>query len=140
MSLGDYLRLQRAIRGGTDTASLAETLGVEHVRELNEIEQRYRQVGSDELLEKLAAYLGVPVDELKWHRARYRKKFSAFAEKARAEGTPVALHLRHGETLSGRIDTWDLACVALIAADGTLTVVQRHAIVDWETLTDERMH
>ncbi len=135
MSLGDYLRLQRAIHGGMDTNSLAALLGVEQVRELNEIEQRYREVGSDELLDKLAAYLNVPVDELKWHRARYRKKLSAFAQKAHDTGAQVALHLRHGETLTGRVDEWDLACIALAGPDG-LTVVQRHAVVDWETVTE----
>jgi len=136
MSLGDYLRYQRALRNGMDTNTLAQAMGVEHVRDLNEIEQRYRQVGDDALLEKLAAYLNVPIDELQWHRARYRKKLSAFIHAAQESGRPVALHLRHGETLRGRVLGWDLACIVLAPADGGETIiVQRHAVVDWEEMS-----
>ena len=135
MSLGDYLRYQRAMRAGMDTNTLAAALGVERVRDLNEIEQRYRQMGDDDLLEKLAAYLNVPVDELKWHRARYRKKLSAFCQSAFESGSPVILHLRVGESFQGHVKEWDLACIALEPLDGgELLVIQRHAVVDWENL------
>jgi sRNA-binding regulator protein Hfq len=131
MSLGDYLRHARALRGGLELNALAKSLGQANSAALSQIETRYREVGDDELLAKLAAYLDVSVDELHWHRARYRKKLSAFVEDARSTQTPVCLRLRSGATLTGRVQVWDLGCVILVPDDGPEIVVQRHAVVDW---------
>jgi len=52
MSLGDYVRYLRAMRGGPDFLSIEAATGVPG-RSLREIEQRYRRVGeSDEELQK----------------------------------------------------------------------------------------
>ncbi len=133
MSLGDYLRYLRARRGGPNPREIAEAAGLPHGGIISQIEQRYRGMGDDETLEKLAAYFEVPVEELRWRRARSRKAFSAFIEDAVRIGQVVCLHLRLGEDLVGRIKWWDLGALSLEPVDGTpQIVVQRHAVDDWE--------
>lgn len=140
MSLGDQLRFLRALKGGPSTREVAEAIGLDRTTPLREIEQRYREIGDDALLEKLAAYFNVPVEELKWHRARYRKALSRFLEQARqnaAAGGRVRLRLRSGEALDGRIMWWDLGATGLQPEVGEVIVVERHAIIDWEMLGPE---
>ncbi|MFB0545704.1 MAG: helix-turn-helix domain-containing protein [Anaerolineae bacterium] len=135
MSLGDYLRYLRAMRGGPTPWEIAEAAGLDSPRLISEIEQRYREIGDDETLEKLAAYYQVPVEELRWRWGRSRKAFTAFAEAAMKSGQPVLLHLRLGEDLAGRVLWWDLGAIGLEPQDGTAEiVVQRHIIDDWELL------
>lgn len=137
MSLGDQLRFLRAMKGGPSTREIAQAIGLERITPLREIEQRYREIGDDALLEKLAAYFQVPVEELKWHRARYRKALSRFLEEAQQQGKRVALRLRSGETLTGKIMWWDLGATGLQPDEGELLVVQRHAVIDWGAATPE---
>jgi transcriptional regulator with XRE-family HTH domain len=133
MSLGDYLRYLRARRGGPNPREIAEAAGLPHGGIISQIEQRYREVGDDETLEKLAAYFEVPVEELRWRRARSRKAFSTFINEAMMNDEVVCLHLRLGEDLVGRVRWWDLSALSLEPLDGTpLIVVQRHAVDDWE--------
>jgi hypothetical protein len=131
MSLGDQLRFLRAMKDGPSTRDVADAIGLERTTTLREIEQRYREVGDDALLEKLAVYFDVPVENLKWHRARYRKALSHFLEEAEQQGKRVHLNLRSGEVLAGRVTWWDLGAVGLQPDMGELLVVQRHAVVDW---------
>lgn len=135
MSLGDHLRFLRAMKGGPSTREIAQAIGLERVTPLREIEQRYREIGDDALLEKLALYFQVPIEELKWHRARYRKALSHFLEKALKQGQRVHLHLRSGETLTGKVMWWDLGATGLQPDEGELLVIQRHAVIDWEPAT-----
>ncbi len=137
MSLGDQLRFLRAMKGGPSTREIAQAIGLERTTPLREIEQRYREIGDDALLEKLAAYFQVSVEELKWHRARYRKALSRFLEEALQHGKRVHLHLRSGETLTGKVMWWDLGAAGLQPDEGELLVVQRHAVIDWEPATAE---
>lgn len=133
MSLGDHLRYLRAMKGGIDTASVAEAIGIERPWPINEIEVRYRELGDDDLLAKLADYYGRPVEELVWHRQRSRKKLTLYIHEAIQEGRPVTLRLRSGEELRGEPQWWDLGAIGLLReGERALTVVQRHAVVDWD--------
>jgi hypothetical protein len=133
MSLGDHLRYLRARRGGIDTRSIAEELGLDRPWLINEIEVRYREVGDDELVAKLARYYDRPVDELLWHRARSRKKLTQDVALAMQEERPVRLVLRSGTALEGEPIWWDLGTIGLmVAGEDEVTVVQRHAVIDWE--------
>jgi hypothetical protein len=133
MSLGDYVRYLRAIKGGPDFWTVEESTGVPG-RTLREIEQRYRRVGeSDEDLQKLADYYAVPVEELTWRRERWRKLFSETLQRAQTEDRSIRLVLRDGPTLEGRVLWWDLGATELELHDGSgQLVVQRHAVDDWE--------
>jgi len=131
MSLSDHLRYLRAMRRGLPLDEVGLGAGIEKVVDVNMAEKQYRPVEDEELMEKLAAYYGRPLDEFHWHNARSRKQFTHFINQAKEEETAVSLVLRHGETLTGVVEGWDLACVALRLADGRVLVVQRHAVVDW---------
>ena len=133
MSLGDFVRYLRAIKGGPDFLTVEEATGVPG-RTLREIEQRYRRVGeSDEDLRKLADYYAVPVDELTWRREKWRKLLSEALYTAQTEDRPIRLILRDGPTFEGRVLWWDLGATELDLLDGGETlVVQRHAVDDWD--------
>ncbi len=132
MSLGDHLRYLRAMRGGPDTRTIAEGIGLERPWLINEIEVRYREVGDDETVARLADYYGRPVDELLWHRQRSRKLLSQHVAAAIQEGRTVSLQLRSGEALQGVPKWWDLGAIGLVRdGEQDLTVVQRHAVIDW---------
>lgn len=135
MSLGDYLRYLRALRGGPSPIEISKEAGLESARLLTEIEQRYRKIGDEETLEKLAAYYEVPVEEMRWRVERPRKAFTLFAHEAMLKRSTVLLRLRMGHDLKGRILWWDLGAIGLDPMDGSpQIVVQRHIIDDWETL------
>jgi hypothetical protein len=133
MSLGDYVRYLRAMKGGPDFWTVEEATGVPG-RTLREIEQRYRRVGeSDEDLQKLAAYYAVPIEELTWRREKWRKLLSEALQTAHAEDRSIRLVLRDGPTFEGRVLWWDLGAAELeLHAGGGQLVVQRHAVDDWE--------
>jgi transcriptional regulator with XRE-family HTH domain len=131
MSLGDELRILRAKAGGLTPLEIEEATGVD-AGLYCQLEQRYREMGNDETLDKLADYFGCDPELLKRARFRSRKALSQHLDAARRDGQPVQLHLRTGEILSGRVTWWDLGAVGLSPeSDGPLTVIQRHAVVDW---------
>ena len=110
--------------------------------ELRRMEQHYHRVGEDNAaLQKVAAYYGVPLEKLQWHRERFRKAFSVYLEQGLITRAPIRVHMRTDETLSGRVRWWDLGAFGLEPEDGKpLTVVQRHAVLDWdETLSNEQV-
>jgi transcriptional regulator with XRE-family HTH domain len=132
MSLGDYIRYLRALKGGPDFWTIEEATGIPG-RTQREIEQRYRRVGeSDEDLDKLAGYYGVPLSELTWRREKWRKLLSEALCTAQAEERPIRLILRDGPTFEGRVLWWDLGAaeLELLDEEGRL-VVQRHMVDDW---------
>jgi len=133
MSLGDYMRYLRAMKGGPDFFVVEEATTVPG-RTLREIEQRYRRVGeSDEVLHKLADYYAVPVKELTWRREKWRKLLSEALYTAQTENRPIRLILRDGPTFEGRVLWWDLGATELeLRQSGERLVVQRHAVDDWE--------
>jgi sRNA-binding regulator protein Hfq len=137
MSLGDYLRLLRARRGGVTPWD------IEAVTDLpkglyRQMEQRYRAVGKDRFIRILADYYGVLFDDLRWRLDWPRKGLSRALCAAMAEATPITLHLWNGETVTGLVRWWDLGAVGLETASGELLVVQRHAAERWAPRADEK--
>lgn len=132
MSLSDQLRFLRARQGGSDFSGIDALFGKATVVQLHLIEQRQRDVSDDAIIEKLATYYHVPVEELQWHRRRSRKALSRHLLDAVQAERPVRLQLRNGETLAGRVLWWDLAAIGLQLPDESLLVVQRHAVIDWD--------
>jgi transcriptional regulator with XRE-family HTH domain len=131
MSLGDELRILRARAGGPTPLEIEEAIGVE-AGIYRQLEQRYREIGDDETLEKLATYFGSDADVLKSARSRSRKALSQHLSQALDSETTVELKLRAGETLAGRLAWWDLGALGLEPTDGgPLIVIQRHAVVGW---------
>lgn len=133
MSLGDYLRYLRAVHGGESTLEISDKLGLLSPWPINEIEQRYRDCGTDELVAKLAGFYGVPVEDLTWRRKRSRKGLSAFLSNAADNSYTIVLVLRSGERLEGVVDWFDMGAVLIRPNDGPEEIiVQRHIIDDWE--------
>ena len=133
MSLGDQLRVLRAMRGGPSLTEVCTAVGETSARKLQEIEQRYRDPSDEAFVDKLAAYYNVPVSELRWHRARPRKALALHITAAMQANWNVTLRLRSGETLVGRPLWWDLGAIGLdIQEGGPPIVVQRHAVIDWD--------
>lgn len=134
MSLGDELRYLRAFRGGDNLREVEEQVGLQPGA-LRTMEQRYRRVGEDdEVLAKVAVFYDVPLERLQFHRERYRKALSAVLQQAKESDVVTHFELRTGETLSGRVQWWDLGAFGLEPqGGGPLIVVQRHAVVDWPT-------
>lgn len=131
MSLGDELRMLRATAGGPTPLEIEEAIGID-AGLYCQLEQRYREMGDDETLEKLAAFFGSPADTLKRARSRSRKALSQHLSQALDSDAAVELELRTGEKLAGRLAWWDLGAVGLEPANGgSLVVIQRHAVVGW---------
>lgn len=132
MSLGDYLRHLRAMHGGESTLEIAKILGLPSPWPINEIEQRYREVGADELVQKLAEYYGVPAADLLARRKRSRKALSQFLDDAQKTGRKATLVLRTGERLSGTVQWADMGALALEMENipGPV-IVQRHIVDEW---------
>jgi len=131
MSLGDYVRYLRAMNGGPDYRAVEAATGVAG-RTLREIEQRYRRVGEDDDLHKLADYFGVPVQELTWRREKWRKLLSEALHTAQKEGRSIRLVVRDGPVFEGRVLWWDLGAAELELSGGEdNVVVQRHVVDDW---------
>ncbi len=131
MSLGDELRYLRARAGGPTPLEIAEAAGVD-AGLYSQLEQRYREMGDDETLDKLAAYFDCDVELLKHARSRSRKALNQHLAQAQQSEQPVQLLVRTGETLIGRVLQWDLGAIGLDLEDaGPMIVVQRHAVIDW---------
>jgi hypothetical protein len=133
MSLGDELRYLRAFHNGGNLQEIEDEIGLPH-NALSTMEQRYRRVGEDDdELAKIAAYYGVPLEKLQWHRERYRKALSAYLQETMGSETIAGFTLRTGEEIKGRVRWWDLGAFGLESESSQpLVVVQRHAVVDWE--------
>lgn len=131
MSLGDYVRLLRAQRGGHDHADFAAAYGDGATKQLHLLEMRQRDISDGALLEKIAVFYGVSVPELQWHRQRSRKALSRYLLDAQLASRSITLRLRTGEELTGELTTWDLTAIGLKYANGALLVIQRHAVIDW---------
>lgn len=131
MSTGDFLRFQRALQGGATPAEIQEATGVSF-NTYSQLEQRYRAIGTEEELDKLAQYFGVDKQELLERQEWSRKRLSADLVEAREQDRPVRLELRTGEVLTGKVRWSDLGAALLELEDGSKLVVQRHIIDRWE--------
>jgi hypothetical protein len=133
MSLGDYLRLQRARKGGITPWDIEAVTNLPKGL-YRQIEQRYRAMGDDESIRILADYYGVPFEDLRWRLDWPRKSLSRTLVAAQRDSTPITLHTWDGGSISGRVRWWDLGAVGISPEDdqGKLVVVQRHAVERWD--------
>jgi sRNA-binding regulator protein Hfq len=136
MSLADRLRYLRAMKGGVDTETIAQEIGLDSPAPINQAEVRYRPVYDTDLIDKLADYYGRPHQEFHWHNARPRKFLTFTIAQAMRSKESVTLTLRSGQTLTGTATWWDLSSIGLLTEEGHLLVVQRHAVVDWPGATE----
>lgn len=136
MSLADHLRYLRAMKGGVDTETIAQEIGLDSPAPINQAEVRYRPVYDSDLIDRLADYYGRPRQEFHWHNARPRKFLTFTVAQAMRNKEPVTLTLRSGQTLTGMATWWDLSSIGLLTEEGRLLVVQRHAVVDWPGATE----
>lgn len=136
MSLGDYLRLLRAKRGGVTPweieAATALPKGL-----YRQMEQRYRAMGDEEAIRILAEYYGVPYEELRWRHDWSRKALSRTLFVASLEQRPLTLYLWNGQVVTGRVLWWDLGAVALDMGTAEPLIVQRHAVERWAPRLDD---
>lgn len=133
MSAGDYLRYLRALKGGPTPQHIEEATGVK-AGDYRQIEQRYRAMGSEEELAKLAAYYEVPAEELTGRVEWTRKALSAALVEAAQQDAPIRLELRNGHTLIGKVQWSDLGAALLLNDAGQEIVVQRHTVDRWQIL------
>lgn len=144
MSLSDYIKYMRATRGGATPWEIAEATGVP-VSQVHLIEVKHRRVGEDDaVLEKLATYFEVPVEELTSRRDQYRKLLAEFLGESRQNSAKIALRLENGEELTGTVAWYSREAVALSPSSDTTNgadiqdpvVVQRGWIASWRALPD----
>ncbi len=137
MSLSDYIKYQRALKGGLTPWEIAEGSGVPS-REVHLIEVKHRRMGEDDsVLQKLADYFGVPIAELAGRREAYRKRMISFLEDYIRDERTVSLRLEGGEEVGGVPIWYSREAVALRAQDATeesddLCIVQRAWVADWK--------
>jgi transcriptional regulator with XRE-family HTH domain len=140
MSLSDYIKYLRALRGGVTPREIEQDYGIP-ARDVHLIEVKHRRVGEDDaLLQKLADYFGVPVAELARRREAYRKRLTYFLDEHKKSSVPVVLMLENGEELAGTVAWYSREAVALAAPEegedgvmggGRPYIVQRAWIADW---------
>jgi hypothetical protein len=134
MSLSDYIKYQRALKGGLTPWEIAEGCGVP-AREVHLIEVKHRRMGEDDaILERLASYFGVSMQELAGRREAYRKRLTFFLEESKHDSLPVELKLESGEVVGGWPEWYSREAIALKdegADDNDLCVVQRPWVADW---------
>lgn len=131
MSTGDYVRYLRAAKGGPTPHEIQEATGVS-ASVYRQLEQRYREIGEEEDLRKLADFFGVPAEELIDRTPWTRKALSQALVEASEAQHPIQLKLRSGETISGQVKWSDLGAVLLVLDDGREMVIQRHFVDRWE--------
>jgi hypothetical protein len=136
MSLSDYLRLQRARHGGVTPWEIEAATDLPKGL-YRQMEQRYRAVGDDESILTLANFYGVSFEEMRWRLDWPRKALSRALVASVRAGTPLTLRLWNGQEVSGTVRWWDLGAAGLALADGSLLVVQRHAVERWDPRNDD---
>ncbi|MDQ6693685.1 MAG: hypothetical protein M3014_04590 [Chloroflexota bacterium] len=133
MSLSDYIRYMRALKGGATPWEIAEGSGLSP-GEIHLLEVKHKRVGEeDEQLEKLARFFGVPLAELARRREAYRKRLSYFLHSSALASAQVTLKLETEETLSGTVVWYTREAVALDTEPGHHPhIVQRSWVADWK--------
>ncbi len=135
MSLGDYLRMLRAQRGGITPLDIETATGVDKGL-YRQMEQRYRSVGDDDTLRRLADFYDVPFDALRWRLDWPRKALSRALVQVIRENAPIRLELCDGQVVVGAVKWWDLGAIGVETPDGEW-VVQRHAVEKWSPRAQE---
>ena len=131
MSLGDYVRYLRALKGGPTPWQIEAATGIPSGI-YRQIEQRYRAVGEEQALEKMAAYFDVAPDELRWRQHWPRKGLTAALVDAQEKGGMLSVRWSGGEAFTGTVAWRDLGAVEIQDASGASVVVQRHMVDRWE--------
>ncbi len=135
MSLSDYVKYLRAVKGGATPWEIAEVSGVA-AGDIHFLEVKHRRVGEDdEMLQKLASFFDVPVEELTRRREAYRKRLTYFLDEHLQSSALVALRLESGEELEGKIEWYSREAVALAQSedDPHPYIVQRGWVADWRS-------
>ncbi len=135
MSLGDFLRLQRARRGGITPWDIEEATQLPKGL-YRQMEQRYRAIGDEDAVRMLADFYQLPFEDLYWRLGWSRKALSRALQVSFAQKTPISFETWDGEQATGVVLWWDLGAAA-IDTDQGLSVVQRHAIERWSPRLDE---
>ncbi len=142
MSLGDYLRLRRARKGGVTPWDIEAALPELPKGLYRQMEQRYRALGDEASIRMLADYFGVPFEDLRWRFDWPRKGLSRALVACQRDQQPITLNLWNGATVCGQVRWWDLGAIGLAPAtqgtgEGDLLVVQRHAVERWDPRIEE---
>jgi hypothetical protein len=134
MSLSDYIKYLRAVKGGATLWEIAEGCGLPP-GDIHFIEVKHRRVGDDDSkLEKLAQYFNVELAELKVRREAYRKRLTHLLEESRLNASEITLKLESGEEIEGTVDWYSRDAAAILPAgneEGAPYVVQRAWVADW---------
>jgi len=135
MSLSDYIKYLRAVKGGLTPWEIAEGSGVP-AREIHLIEVKHRRVGENDAdLDRLADFFGVPTENLTGRREAYRKRLTSFLEEHQSRSEQVTLKLEDGEEITGAIEWFGREAMALRPAAGSDNehpyIVQRGWVADW---------
>ncbi|MEO5953102.1 MAG: hypothetical protein ABIQ44_11610 [Chloroflexia bacterium] len=137
MSLSDYIKYQRAVKGGLTPWEIAEGSGVSS-RDVHLLEVKHRRMGEDDtMLQKLADYFAVPLSELTQRREAYRKRLISFLDEYILDDRSIALKLENGEEVGGIPAWYSREAIALrpegsTSDDTDLCIVQRAWISDWK--------
>lgn len=136
MSLSDYIKYLRAVKGGVTPWEISEASGVP-ASEVHLIEVKHRRVGDDdETLSRLADYFGVPLEEFTGRRDNYRKLLTQFLEESQRKESTVTLIMEGGEPVSGKIDWFSREAIALVpgsddSGEEDPYIVQRGWVAGW---------
>ncbi|MGI8586232.1 MAG: hypothetical protein ACR2M0_00895 [Chloroflexia bacterium] len=134
MSLSDYLKFMRAVKGGVTPWEIAEATGISS-KDVHLLEVKHRRMGEDDAaLAKLAAYFEVPLNALTTRREMFRKRLTGFLADSQHAQEPVTLVLESGEEMVGIVAWFGREAVALVPTSGDPDmpiVVQRAVIADW---------
>ena len=144
MSLSDYIKYLRTLKGGATPWEIAEGSGVT-AGEIHFIEVKHRRVGEDDVvLEKLARYFGVPLSELTGRREAYRKLLTRLLEECLQSSSVVALKLESGEEVEGAVAWYSREAVAIAplswGEENCPFIVQRAWVADWRKAGEVEWH
>ena len=144
MSLSDYIKYLRTLKGGATPWEIAEGTGVP-AGEIHFIEVKHRRVGEDDVvLEKLARYFGVELCELTSRREAYRKLLTHLLEECLQSSSGIALKLESGEEVEGMIAWYSREAVAIVpresGEESCPYIVQRAWVADWRRAGEVEWH
>jgi hypothetical protein len=134
MSLSDYIKYLRAVKGGLTPWEIAAGSGVP-AREVHLLEVKHRRMGEDDvMLNSLADFFGVAVTDLTSRRDAYRKRFTTFLEESQKEDLAVTFKMEGGEEITGKIEWFGREAAALRPETEDASapyIVQRSWVADW---------
>src|SRR4051794_249280 len=142
MSLSDHIKYLRAVKGGLTPWEIAEGSGVA-AREIHLLEVKHRLVGeNDAVLQRIADFFEVPLEEFSSRRGAFRKRLTAFLEESQEDSAPITLKLESGEEITGKIDWYGREAIAVVPGDtGEVThpyIIQRAYVADWRRAGNPR--